>query len=410
MVGVCGGIAAYKTADVVSALVRQGHDVCVAMTRAAEAFVTATTFASLSRRRVLTRMFPDGASTDGEALYPHLYPASRAAVFVLCPATADAMARIVAGMADDVVAGSVLALPETCRKVFAPAMNVHMWRNPAVRENVRRMEAMGWIRVGPAAGALACGETGEGRMAEPSEILAALASPTAGSMVGRRVLVLSGPTREPIDPVRFISNASTGRMGRALALEAAGRGAAVDFVTGPVTTSEWPDHPAIRIRPVTTAREMLATAAPLARRADIVVCAAAVADVAPARPRRSKTPKRELGANLPLAATSDIAAALTSARRPGQVFIGFALEGTGGRAAAARKLADKGFDAILLNGLDSPGAESAAFSVLEARRGARWSPWGRIDKTECARRALHVAARILTETNDVKRSHRKGIN
>jgi phosphopantothenoylcysteine decarboxylase/phosphopantothenate--cysteine ligase len=397
LVGVCGGIAAYKAAEVVSALARAGHEVHVAMTGAAREFVTPTTFASLSRHRVLARMFPDAESTGGEDLFPHLYPASRARAFVLCPATAGAMARIAAGHADDVVAAAVLALPPTCRRIFAPAMNRAMWGNPAVQDNVRRLESAGWIRVGPGTGALACGTSGEGRMAEPAEILARLAAALepAGPLSGRRVLVLSGPTREPIDPVRFISNASSGRMGRALAVEAARRGATVDLVTGPVAEAQVPVDAGIAVRRVTTAREMLAASRPLARRADVVILAAAVADVAPARPRRAKVSKAALGRTLALAPTPDIAATLAAARRPGQAFIGFALEPSGGRGRAGRKLAAKGLDAIVLNGPDSPGAAAASFAWLERARGARWAAWGRLDKGECARRILDAAARLV---------------
>ncbi len=397
LVGVCGGIAAFKAAEVVSALARAGHEVHVAMTPAAREFVTATTFASLSRNRVLARMFPDAEATGGDDLFPHLFPASRARAFVLCPATADAMARIAAGRADDVVAASVLALPPTCRRLFAPAMNSAMWGNPAVQDNVRRLESAGWIRVGPGTGALACGTSGEGRMAEPAEILARLETALApsGPLCGRRVLILSGPTREPIDPVRFISNASSGRMGRALAVEAAARGATVEFVTGPVAEAQIPAGEGIAVRRVTTAREMLAAARSPARRAAVVILAAAVADVAPARPRRAKASKAALGRTLPLAPTPDIAATLAAARRPGQVFIGFALESAGGRRRAERKLAAKGLDAIVLNGPDSPGAPAAAFAWLDRARGSRWSAWGRLGKDACARRILDSAASLL---------------
>ncbi len=400
LVGVCGGIAAYKCAEIVSSLARSGREVHVAMTAAAREFVTPTTFASLSRRRVIQDMFPDASATGGDDLFPHLYPASRADVFVLCPATADVMARVAAGMADDVVAASVLALPPECRRIFAPAMNPNMWANPAVQENVRRLEAAGWIRVGPGTGAVACGVSGDGRMAEPAEILARIteALDPAGPLAGRRVLILSGPTREPIDPVRFISNTSSGRMGRALAMEAAARGAAVELITGPVADEQIPVDARVTVRRVTTAREMLAAAIPPARRADLVVLAAAVADVAPARPRRSKASKAALGRSLVLEPTPDIAATLAAARRPGQVFIGFALETGAGRARAVRKLAAKGLDGIVLNGAESPGAGAASFSWIERARGARWMSWGRIDKAVCAARILDAAARIPSGT------------
>ncbi len=399
LVGVCGGISAYKTAEVVSALARAGREVHVAMTDAAREFVGPTTFAALSRRRVIARMFPDATAAGGDELFSHLYPASQADVFLLCPATADAIARIAAGMADDVVAAAALALPAGCRRLFAPAMNSNMWANAAVQANARRLEAAGWIRIGPGTGALACGVSGDGRMAEPAEILARIdaALDPSGPLAGRRVLVLSGPTREPIDPVRFLSNVSTGRMGRALALEAAARGATVDFVTGPVAEANLPVHPRVKIVPVVTARDMLDTASPLARRADLVVLAAAVADLAPARPRRTKGSKASLGRMLALTPTPDIAATLAATRRPGQVFVGFALESGDGRARAARKLAAKRLDAIVLNGPDSPGADAAGFAWLERGRGMRWSSWGRMDKAACAKRILDTAPRLAAQ-------------
>jgi phosphopantothenoylcysteine decarboxylase/phosphopantothenate--cysteine ligase len=398
LVGVCGGISAYKTAEVVSALARAGREVHVAMTDAAREFIGPATFSALSRRRVIARMFPDPTATGGDDLFPHLYPASRADAFLLCPATADAMARIAAGMADDVVAAAALALPEGCLRLFAPAMNSNMWANAAVQANVRKLEAAGWVRIGPGTGVLACGISGDGRMAEPAEILARIdaALDPSGPLAGRRVLILSGPTREPIDPVRFVSNVSTGRMGRALALEAAARGAVVDFVTGPVAEANLPVHPRVKIVPVVTAREMLDAAGPRARRADLVVLAAAVADLAPARPRRVKASKASLGRTLELTPTPDIAATLAAARRAGQILVGFALETGDGRARAARKLAAKRLDAIVLNGSDSPGADAADFAWLERGRAARWSSWGRLDKVACARRIFDAAHRLAT--------------
>lgn len=392
LVGVAGGIAAYKAAEVVRALVREGCDVRVAMTPSATRFVAPLTFAALTRRRVLTSMFPDGAA-DGDDLFPHLQPAMRASAFLVCPATADVIARLAAGRADDAVTASALALPEGCRRFFAPAMNEFMWRSRAVRDNVRRLEAAGWRRIGPERGAMACGTAGEGRMAEPAEIVAAVLGPT-GDMAGRRWLVLSGPTREPIDAVRFISNASSGRMGRALALEAASRGAAVDVVSGPVDPARLPEHPAIAVISVGTARQMLAAARRRARSADVLVFAAAVADVAPARPSARKLAKAAIGASLPLTPTPDIAAALP--RRAGQLRVGFALEtGPGARARAAAKLRAKGFDAIVLNGAESPGASGARFEFLERSRRPRWTAWGRLNKEACARRIVDwIAARL----------------
>ncbi|MDZ4198457.1 MAG: flavoprotein, partial [Kiritimatiellia bacterium] len=170
LVGIGGGVAAYKTAEVVSGLVRAGHEVHVAMTAAAQKFVGPATFSALTRRRVITEMFPPPGATNGEDLFPHIYPASRADLFLLAPATADLMARVANGLGDDVVCCSALALRAECARIFCPAMNEHMWAQPSVQENVRRMIALGWNRLGPETGALACGTVGPGRMSEPVDV------------------------------------------------------------------------------------------------------------------------------------------------------------------------------------------------------------------------------------------------
>ncbi len=392
LVGVTGGIAAYKVVDVVRRLQRSGWEAHVAMTPSAAEFVTPMTFAALTRHPVLLHMFPDATRTAGDDLYPHLFPATRADAFLVCPATAGAIARLAAGMADDVVTASALALPGGCRRFFAPAMHPNMWASAAVQDNVRRLEEAGWIRIGPGQGAMACGVEGEGRMAEPEEIEAAVG--TSVDLQGRRLLILSGPTREPIDAVRFISNASSGRMGRELALEASARGANVVFVTGPVAPPSLPVHPRVRIVPVTTARQMLTEAKRHVADADAVIFAAAVADVAPVRAAAGKLPKARLGRAIALAPTPDIAAELPS--RPGQLRIGFALESGCARTHAAAKLRSKRFDAIVLNGPDSPGAEAAEFEFLQAGSPPAWSRWGRVSKAECARRILNHLVRRWT--------------
>jgi phosphopantothenoylcysteine decarboxylase/phosphopantothenate--cysteine ligase len=306
------------------------------------------------------------------------------------------MAKFAAGIADDVVCASALALPPACRRLFCPSMNTHMWQSDAVQGNVRRLEADGWRRIGPGHGTLACGVEGEGRMSEPADILSALEADLrdAASLAGRRVLILSGPTREPLDPVRYLGNASSGRMGRALALEALARGAEVEFVTGPVEPERLPRGPRLRIHPVGTAAEMLAEARPLAAQADVLVFAAAVADYAPARPAARKAAKSKAGATLALNPTPDIAATLAAKRRPGQVAIGFALETDAGAAKAAAKCRAKRLDGIVLNGPASMGADAAEFHYLAADAKSP-EPWGRIEKGDCARRVLARAAELL---------------
>jgi phosphopantothenoylcysteine decarboxylase / phosphopantothenate---cysteine ligase len=388
LVGVGGGVAAYKTAEVVRGLSQSGAEVHVALTEAGAQFVGPATFSALTRRRVLMKMFPDATAASGEDLFPHLYPALRAQAYVLAPATADLMAKLAQGIADTVVTASALALPPEALRIFCPSMNTQMWRHPATQANVRALEARGWIRVGPATGALACGDAGEGRMSEPAEILdtvrAALAA--AGSWAGRIVTILSGPTQEPIDPVRFIGNRSSGRMGAELARAAAARGARVRFITGPVDAARLPVHPAIEILPVVTAAEMLDAARRAAPDTDLVIHAAAVADVRPARPAATKQPKGELGGALALEATPDIAAELAPLRPVHCRAVGFALESGDGRAKAERKLREKGFDLIILNGPGSMGADAAEFEALT--RDGGWTPWGRLSKRACAERIL----------------------
>lgn len=390
LAGIGGGVAAYKAVEVVSRLTQEGLAVHVAMTSTAQRFVAPITFAAVSHRRVCTEMFPPASTQDGEDLFPHIYPASRADIFVVMPATADLLARLAAGLADDVVTCSALALPPGAVRIFCPSMHVNMWSQPVVRENARRLEAAGWVRVGPAAGALACGAQGEGRMAEPVEIAGAVRTALAAgrALAGKRVLILSGPTREHLDAVRYLGNPSSGRMGRALAQEAARRGAAVDFVTGPVEPERLPLAPGIRIHPVVSAAEMLdAARAPFAD-ADLVLFAAAVADYAPAGRADGKPPKKAAGRPLDLQPTPDIAAALGAERRAGQVLVGFALETEDGEARAAAKRAAKQLDAVVLNGPASMGAGRAVFSFVTAG-GAE--AWGELDKADCARRILDWA-------------------
>lgn len=393
LVGVGGGVAAYKTADAVSRLVRAGHEVHVAMTSAAQRFVTPTTFSALTRRRVLTNLFPPPESTQGDDLFPHLYPACQADAYLLAPATADLLARIASGFGDDLVCCSALALRPECLRFFAPAMNEHMWAQPTVQDNVRRLEALGWRRIGPVEGPLACGTTGPGRMAEPADLVASVeAAFAAGSrLTGRRILLLSGPTQEPIDPVRFIGNGGSGRMGRALADAAAALGAEVEFISGPVDRARLPSGSRVRVHPVTTAAQMLEAALALAPTADLFLFAASVADYRPVQPLETKAPKSSKPWKLELEAVPDIAATICRTRRPDQKAIGFALECGDGRARAEAKLKAKGLDAIVLNGPEAMGAEEADYLCLvQNPDGVKAHPWGRLSKTVCARRILEL--------------------
>lgn len=395
VIGVCGGIGAYKAAEAVSRFRKEGFEVTVAMTEAACRFIAPLTFAALSGRAVLDRLLPDGSS-GGQAVYPHLFPASEADAFVVMPATAHTIAKLAMGWAGDVVSACALSLRDDCLKVFCPAMNSGMWRNPAVQRNARLLEELGWVRLGPERGRLACGTEGEGRMVEPADIVHSVLERLRGPrpLRGRRVLILSGPTREYIDAVRFISNGSSGKMGRALAEVAAEMGAEVSFVTGPVSEEELPRAAGIETRCVVSAQEMLEAARSEFDRAEVVIFAAAVADWRPkggARP--DKMPKGTEVPALELEPTPDIAAQLNAAKKPGQMAVGFALQTGDGREEARRKLREKAFDAILLNGPEAIGSEEARYYWID-RKGVE-EEWGVLSKRACARKIIERVVAVL---------------
>ncbi len=396
LLGICGGVAAYKAVDLVSRLKKGGYDVHVTMSDAAQKFVTPLTFAAVSGNPVLETLFPEPSGRSGEPLYPHLYPATRADLFVLLPATADMIAKAACGLANDVVSTAMLSLPATCRRVFCPAMNVEMWNQDIVQSNVRALEARGWLRIGPETGMLACGMEGYGRMAEPADIaeklLDAPVDPRMAHLRGRRVLILSGPTREHLDPVRYIGNPSSGKMGRALAEQAVRAGAVVHFVTGPVADDQLPRDTRIHLHRVVSAREMLERAASLYDEADVVIYAAAVADYRPVTFHDEKLPKEEGELTVRLTATPDVAATLNQGKRPGQVVIGFALQTHDGEAKAREKLARKSFDGIILNAMDALGGDSGTYRYLDAGADT-FEDWGTLSKPACAVRILEAASR-----------------
>ena len=397
LIGVCGGIAAYKTVEVVSRLRQDGHDVHVAMSEAACKFVTPLTFAAVSGNRVLTRSFPDAGKEAGDDLYPHLYPATRADVFVLMPGTADMIGRIAQGLGNEIVSMCALSLPAHCRRFFCPSMNVEMWEQSSVQDGVRSMEERGWTRIGPDAGALACGMEGAGRMAEPATVLEhiAIALARADSLTDKQVLILSGPTHEYLDPVRYIGNASSGRMGKALAEEAADRGAQVTFVTGPVHSDYLPRRAGIKIIPITGAQEMLEAAEEPFKRADLAVFVAAVADYRPTAVSAQKSAKKTGDWTLALTPTPDIAATLAAAKKPAQRTIGFALQTGAGLDEARKKLKSKKLDGIVLNHPEAMNAESGTFTFIASDLSE--SAWGALGKRDCAVHILNAATELLTK-------------
>ncbi|MCC5849579.1 MAG: bifunctional phosphopantothenoylcysteine decarboxylase/phosphopantothenate--cysteine ligase CoaBC [Verrucomicrobia bacterium] len=387
LVGICGGVAAYKALDVVSGLRKRGHRVQVVMTEAATRFVQPASFAAVSGSPVLTTLWPDVSRGTLEDHYPHLYPATQTDLFLLIPATANSIGKIARGMGDDLLSTCCLSLPASCAKLFCPAMNVEMWHNPIVQGNVRALESEGWTRLGPDAGHLACGMTGEGRLREPGAILEEIDRHfmEAQRLSGKTVLILSGPTHEHLDPIRYLGNPSSGKMGKALAEAARRQGAKVAFVTGPVPETNLPEG--VALHPVVSAQEMLDTARSLLADCDAVIYAAAVADFRPATRSDSKLPKAEQALDIRLLPNPDIAATLNREKKPGVTAIGFALQTHDGESHAREKLANKGLDGIVLNAPDSLGAPSGTFHYL-AKGGDTFEHWGTLDKTRAARNIL----------------------
>ncbi len=376
LVGVTGGIAAYKACELVRLLIRAGHDVVPLVTVGAERFVRRETFTALARR------------PPGEDPYPHL---ERAELLVVAPLSANTLAKLAHGFADNVLTEAALA--HRGPVLVAPAMNTRMWAHPATRANAELLRLRGVEVLGPDTGELAEGEVGQGRMAEPEAIFARCAELLAegrsdGSLAGLRVLVTAGGTREPLDGVRYLGNRSSGRMGVALAAEALARGAdvtllAANLVVPPPAGVELVQTPTA----ADLARESLARAG-----ADVVLMAAAVADYRPAAARDDKRPKEGLPWTVTLEPTTDVLSALGERRARGQVLVGFAADhGAPGLERARAKLARKGVDLIVYNdvaradiGFDAPDNEV----VIVAREGER-----RVARAPKAR----IAAAILDE-------------
>lgn len=389
LVGVTGGVAAYKALDVVSSLRKRGHAVRVVMTGAATRFIQPASFTAVSGAPAMVDMWPDPVSADPEDHYPHLYPATRADVFLLLPATANSIAKIAHGAGSDLLSTCCLSLPASCRKVFCPSMNVEMWNNPHVRENVRTLEANGWVRLGPEDGHLACGMTGPGRLREPEDILADIQGwlDQPLPLEGKRLLILSGPTREHLDPIRFIGNPSSGLMGKALAEHAAALGAEVVMVTGPVPDDHLPAHPNCRVERVVGALDMLEAARKELADSHAVIYVAAVADYRPEKVSDQKLPKHRDAFDITLVPNPDIAATL-NAEKPEDTFtIGFALQTHDGEKQARKKLEAKHLDGIVLNYPDSMGSSEGHFQYLD-RMSGDFDDWGAIGKREAARRIL----------------------
>jgi phosphopantothenoylcysteine decarboxylase/phosphopantothenate--cysteine ligase len=364
LLGVTGGIAAYKAIELTRELQRRGADVQVVMTAAAERFITPLTFASLSGHQVLTSLWQPlaheaAAGVPAAFEMDHITAGQHIDAFVIAPATANTIAKLAHGMADDLL--STIALATTAPVFIAPAMNVHMWRHDATQANLETLRQRGMRILSPGAGYLACGMVGEGRLAEPDEIAEVVLAEvtatqnTAQNLIGETLLITAGGTREPIDPVRFLGNRSSGKMGHALAESALARGAHVILLT--TTASTLPANPALEVHRVNTAAEMHAAALHELPRATAVLMAAAVADYSVAMPSEQKLKKSSDPAHrrtLELVPNEDILRSIVQHRRPGTLVIGFAAETEDLLAEGHRKLREKGVDAIVANDVSLP--------------------------------------------------------
>jgi phosphopantothenoylcysteine decarboxylase/phosphopantothenate--cysteine ligase len=393
VLGVGGGIAAYKSAELARALMERGLRVQVVLTPAAERFITPLTFAALTGRKVITDLFASGSSEETlSSAIEHIAVAQENDVLVIAPATADLMARMARGLANDFLTTTYLAF--TGPVVLAPAMNSNMWMHPATQENLAILRKRGHIIIEPEEGILACGMTGPGRLAEPeriADVVAALGLHRY-DLEGETVLITAGPTQEPLDPVRFISNRSSGKMGYALAQSAAQRGARVVLVSGPV---QLPEPHGVRLIPVRTAVEMRDAVMQHLDESSIIVKSAAVADYHVARVPQHKIKKTAMRLSLELDPTPDILAELGQ-KKGDRLLIGFAAETENLIEGARQKLQSKHCDMVVANlvNQDGTGFESDENEVVLVLRTGESIPIARAPKREIADRIFDQVLKL----------------
>jgi phosphopantothenoylcysteine decarboxylase/phosphopantothenate--cysteine ligase len=394
VLGVSGGIAAYKAAALCSGLVKQGAVVDVILTDAAREFVTPLTFQALTHRPVVTEMFTLLAETESQR-HPggigHVSLARRADLLIVAPATANTIAKLAGGLADNMLTTTALATEAPI--LLAPAMESHMWDNPITQDNLARLRTKrGVIEVGPGTGRLASGASGVGRMAEPEEILdvACWVLARNGRLAGRQVVVTAGGTREPLDPVRYLGNRSSGQMGYALARAARDRGAQVRLIS---TTGQAAPFGAELVE-VETAADMLGAVLAALPTTDLLLMAAAVADYRPASTAQQKIKKQEGGLSLELVRTADILAQVASVRRADQVVVGFAAETENLLANARDKLRRKRLDLIVANDArKAMGAATNQVTLISANGQVEELPL--LPKEQVAERILDRALDLL---------------
>ena len=389
LLGVSGGIAAYKSAYLCSKLVQAGLDVEVIMTENALNFITPNTFEALTGHRTMIDTFDRNHEFSTE----HVSLADKVSALIVAPATANVLAKFAHGIADDMLTTTVLACD--CPKIAAPAMNTRMYENQVTKDNIDLLRKYGWIIAEPGSGHLACGATGKGRMAEPDELLAMIEDTLCKKkdLKGLNVLITAGPTRESLDPVRYITNHSSGKMGYALAKAALSRGAHVTLVSGPVSIN--PPSGADLIS-VNSAKEMYAAVITKKDEQDVFIMAAAVADYTPASFSEQKIKKSDDDMTIQLERTSDILKEIGHSKKPGQVVAGFAMETEKLIENATKKLDSKNADLIVANNTKDEGAGFGTDTnkiALISQNGTEEIPL--LSKDECA----HIILDKITEIN-----------
>lgn len=351
ILGICGSIAAYKAAFLVRMLVKEGAEVQVIMTQAAQDFITPLTLATLSKRPVLSQFSSDLSTGQWNN---HVELGLWADLILVAPASAHTLAKFATGHCNDLL--TAVYLSARCPVWVAPAMDLDMYQHPSVQANIDILKKAGNRIIDAEEGELASGLSGVGRLAEPEHIINQLHTffGSALALKGKKVLITAGPTQESIDPVRYLTNASSGKMGYALAIEAAQRGATVELISGPTSLSI--NHPLVNLTPITTTVEMLEASEKYFSQTDIAVFAAAVADYSPKKKHSQKIKKKTSTLSLELEKTPDIALTLGKEKRPDQLLVGFALETQNELEHARAKMKKKNLDIIVLNSLNDPGA------------------------------------------------------
>ena len=391
LLGVTGGIAAYKAAYLTSALVKLHASVEVVMTRNATEFIAPLTFEQLTGNKVMVDTFDRNFVHQVE----HIALADRTDLVMIAPATANVCAKLAHGLADDMLTTTVLAC--TCPKLIAPAMNTHMYENPVTQDNLDILRRYGWEVIAPASGRLACGAVGAGKLPEPQDLLQYILREIAfpHDLKGKRVLVTAGPTQESLDPVRYLTNHSTGKMGYAIARRAMERGADVTLISGPTDLDR---VPFVETVDVVSAQDMFEAVSARAEESDLIFKAAAVADYPPCDYSGDKIKKKEGDLSIPLKRTTDILAWLGEHRRPGQVICGFSMETRDMVANSQAKLEKKKVDMICANNLKVSGAgfgvDTNILTVI-TRQGAEELPL--MGKEDAAGQVIDRAVALLGE-------------